>query len=86
MDNEVNLSEISYAEWLEKALQEMIKMPVKGVCLFAITENGDFYNNYHNISLADKFIMAGFIQQDAMWDSMAANGVIEPDGGEENDQ
>lgn len=85
MDNEVDLNDISYAKWLENALQEMIQMPVKGVCLFAITDNGDFYNNYHNISVADKFVMAGFIQQDAMFDSMAANGIIEQDDGEEEE-
>ena len=85
MDNEVDLNDISYAKWLENALQEMIQMPVKGVCLFAITDNGDFYNNYHNISVADKFVMAGFIQQDAMFDSMAANGIIERDDGEEEE-
>lgn len=77
MDNEMNLSEISYAEWLEKALQEMIKLPIKSVCMFAITENGDFYNNYHNVSFADKILMAGLIQQDAMFDSMSVNGFIE---------
>lgn len=76
MENEVNLSEISYAEWLEKALKEMITMPVRGVCLFAITDDGTFYNNYHNISVADKFLMAGYIQQDAMIDTLEVNGMI----------
>ena len=84
-NNEVKLSDIPYAGWLEGALQELVKMPVKGVCMFAIMENGDFYNNYHNVSVADKLLMAGYIQQDAMFDSMAANGIIERDGGEEDE-
>lgn len=82
---EPNLNEIPYAEWLENALQEMIKFPVKGICMYAVMDNGDIYNNYHNISMADKILISGYIQQDAMLDTMTANGMIEKSDGEEDE-
>lgn len=72
-----NLNNIPYAQWLETALQELINLPVKGICLSAITETGEAYTNYHNISMMDKLLIAGLIQQDATLDSLAANGIIE---------
>lgn len=71
------LNNIPYAAWLEKSLKDLIKLPVKGICLNAITENGEAYTNYYEISMMDKLTIAGLIQQDAMFDSLAANGVIE---------
>lgn len=68
---------IPYAPWLEKALQDLIKIPVKGICIHAITNNGEAYTNYYEISMMDKLTIAGLIQQDAMLDSLAANGLIE---------
>lgn len=72
-----NLNNIPYAQWLEKALQEIITLPVKGICLGAITQTGEAYTNYYQISMMDKLLIAGLIQQDATFDSLAANGVIE---------
>lgn len=65
---------IPYAPWLEEALRELIKFPVKGVCMFATTENGEVYSNYHNISMMDKLTIAGLIQQDAFRESLYNNG------------
>ena len=72
-----NWNNIPYAPWLEKALQELITFPVRGICLSAITETGESYVNYYQISMADKLTIAGLIQQDAMLDTLAANGLIE---------
>lgn len=72
-----DLSNIPYAKWLEDTLQEMIKYPVKGISLNALTTNGEIYTNYYEISMADKLLIAGIIQQDAMLDTLAANGIVE---------
>lgn len=74
---ENNFENIPYAAWLEKTLQELIKLPVKSIAITALTTNGEAYSNYHNTSMADKLVIAGIIQQDAMFDSMAANGIVE---------
>ena len=73
-NNNNNLKNIPYAAWLEQALQELIKFPVKGICLNAVTENGEIYTNYYEVTMANKLTIAGIIQQDAMLDTLAANG------------
>ena len=76
---------LPYAKWLEQTLQELVKFPVKGIAINAITDNGEVYTNYHNISMADKLVISGIINQDATLDMLAANGVIEyadEEGGE----
>ena len=72
-----NLNNIPYAQWLEQTLQEIIKLPIKGMCLNAILDNGEAYTAYYNASMLNKLTIAGLIQQDAMLDTMAANGFIE---------
>ena len=74
---ENDFKNIPYAEWLENALRELIKFPVKGICMFATTENGEVYSNYHQVSMMDKVTIAGLIQQDAMLDTLVANEYIE---------
>lgn len=71
------LKDIPYTQWLENALQELIKLPVKGICLSAITTTGEAYTNYYEISMMDKLLIAGLIQQDATLDTLAANGFID---------
>lgn len=77
-----NLNNIPYAQWLEKALKEMIELPIKGVCISALTASGEAYTNYYEISMMDKLLIAGLIQQDATLDTLAANGFIEYADGE----
>lgn len=71
-----NLNSIPYAKWLEKALNELIEFPVKGICISAITNSGEAYTNYYEVPMMDKLLIAGLIQQDATFDSLAANGLI----------
>lgn len=74
---ENNFDNIPYASWLEKNLQDLFSTPVKSICITAVSADGDIYRDYYNATMVDKIIMAGIIQQDAMLDSMAANGIIE---------
>ena len=71
-----NLNNLPYAKWLEQTLHEIIDLPVKGIVLTTVLDGGDAYTNYYNISMADKLIVSGLIQQDAMLDAMAATGII----------
>lgn len=82
-----NFNGVPYAQWLENALKEMLELPIKGICLSAITPTGEAYTNYYEISMMDKLLIAGLIQQDATLDSLAANGFIEyaDEDGEEKD-
>ena len=77
------LKSLPYIPWLENALQELVKFPVKGICMYAITGNGEIYSNYHDVSMSDKLMIAGLVQQDAMMDSLVANGYIQDQEEEE---
>lgn len=78
MNNSPNdIFNLPYAKWLEQTLQELVKFPVKGICISATSTDGEVYVNYHDISMADKLVISGLIQQDAMLDTMAANGMVE---------
>ena len=72
-----NITEMPYAKWLEQTLHDISSLPVKGIALLVSTENGDSYTNYYNVSMADKLIMAGLIQQDSTLDMLASNGIIQ---------
>ena len=72
-----NINELPYAEWMEKALQELVKFPVKGICMFATTDDGAIYSNYYEIPMMDKLTIAGLIQTDATTEALVANGLVE---------
>lgn len=84
--SENKLLSLPYAQWLEQTLQQLVNFPVKGICLIATTENGEVYNNYFQMSMLDKLTVAGVIQQDATFDALAANGVIEYAEDEEKEE
>ena len=60
-------------------------MPMRALAMIGVTEDGDIYNGYYNASAADKILMSGLIQQDAMIDTLEAAGLINGDEEEEND-
>lgn len=81
-----NLNNIPYAQWLERTLKDLINLPVTGICLNAVLENGEAYSAYHNVPMASKLTIAGLIQQDAMFDALAANGVIDYEEDEDGEE
>lgn len=83
-NNNNTFNDISYAQWLEEALKELINFPVKGICINAVTSDGDVYTNYHEINMMDKIKIAGLLQQDAMLETLRVNGMINDD--EEDDE
>lgn len=84
-NNKTDILYMPYAKWLESVLKDIIKYPVKGISFNAVTDDGDIYTNYYNLSMGDKLLVSGIIQQDAMLDNLAANGVIEYDEEENED-
>ena len=82
-----DLNKLPYAEWLEQSLQNIVGKPVQAICImtkFADVEDGadDIGTGYYNCSVADKLVFAGFLQQDAMLDTMKVNGYIPDDDDE----
>lgn len=72
-----DINNIPYAGWLEKNLKDLINTPIKGICIAAVNDKGEVYRDYYKLDMLDKILIAGVIQQDAMLDSLAANGIVE---------
>lgn len=83
-NNKTDIFSMPYAKWLESVLKDIAKYRVRGISFNVITDEGEIYTNYYNLSMGDKILVAGILQQDAMFDSLAANGIISYD--EEDDE
>lgn len=82
--NKNDITKMPYAVWLENAIRDMTDLNVCGITLAAIDENGDTYINYYNITMADKLVISGLVQQDAMMDTLVTNGLVNQD--DENEE
>ena len=87
-ENTKNITSMPYAKWLEETLHDISSMPVNGIALTCTLEGGEAYTNYWNVPMGSKILISGLIQQDAMLDTMAANGILEysDDDGVETDE
>lgn len=78
-----------YSEWLEKALRDVVKLNPDDICIACMSKGGDScYVNVFSGYTLNKLMFAGMIQQDAMLDTLEANGYInetneETENGEE---
>lgn len=91
-----DLKKLPYAEWLEQSLQNIVTKPVQSICILTKftpdpsddeEDLGDeIGTGYWHASVADKLLFAGFLQQDAMLDTMKANGYIPDDDDEEDEE
>ena len=80
-----NITDMPYAKWLEQALRDISNIPVRGMVVSCILEDESTYTNYWKTSMGDKILLSGLIQQDAMFDSLEANGVIQYDNDDGDD-
>lgn len=78
-----DIKKLPYAEWLEESLQNIVDKPVQSICIITKFNTGDTGTGYYECSVADKLLFAGFLQQDAMFDALKANGYIEDDEDED---
>lgn len=83
--NNINITAMPYAAWLEQTLRDISGMPIRGIALVAVTDDSAaWYTNYYECTMADKILFSGIINQDATLDMMAAQGIIEYDDEEED--
>lgn len=72
-----DITKQSYSEWLERALQDAVKLDPQDICIACISKNGEsYYVNVFSNFVPNKFMFAGMIQQDAMIDALELNGYI----------
>lgn len=80
-----NITDMPYAKWLEQTLRDISNIPVRGMVVSCILEDGNTYTSYWKTSMGDKILLSGLIQQDAMFDSLEANGIIQYDNDDGDD-
>lgn len=73
-------SSLPYAKWLEAYLQNVASKPVESICMLVKRENGEILTGYYNCNVSDKLMFAGYVNQDAMFDSLYADGYIVNEG------
>ena len=85
-ENIIDITKMPYAEWLEEALKRISMLPMRTLVILGIDEQGDTYVDYYGASIGDKLLLSGLIQQDAMLDTLEANGIITSEDDYEEDE
>ena len=80
-----NITEMPYAQWMEQVLNDIFGLPMRGIAVVGVLENGDSYTNYYNMRMSDKVVVGGLIKQDATLDMMASSGIIKYEEDNEED-
>ena len=79
------MSEKPIVEWLREVLRDISQFDARGIAVASINKDGDSYVSYYKMNMADKVLISGLIQQDAMLDTLAQSGVIGYDESDEGD-
>lgn len=80
-----NITDMPYAQWLEQTLRDISDLDIRSIAFSGVLESGDVYTAYYNAHMTDKLVLAGIINQDAMMDTLEANGIIEYEEDEEEE-
>lgn len=78
------MSEKPIVEWLREVLRDISQFDARGIAVASINKDGDSYVSYYKMNMADKVLISGLIQQDAMLDTLAQNGIIGYDDSDED--
>ena len=78
------MSEKPIVEWLREVLRDISQFDARGIAVASINKDGDSYVSYYKMNMADKVLISGLIQQDAMLDSLAQNGIVSYDESDED--
>jgi len=76
-----------YTRWLEGFVKRLLSEPqtVEGIAVAVVGNDNTIETGYWQCSMADKLLIAGIIQQDAMLQTLAANADDEIEDEEEKD-
>lgn len=68
-----------YIHWLESLVKRLLEEPqtVNGISVAIVGNDNTIETGYWNCTMADKILVSGIIQQDAMLDTLEANADAE---------
>lgn len=78
------MSEKPIVEWLREVLRDISQFDARGIAVASINKDGDSYVSYYKMNMTDKVLISGLIQQDAMFDTLAQNGIVSYDESDED--
>ena len=78
------MSEKPIVEWLREVLRDISQFDARGIAVASINKDGDSYVSYYKMNMADKVLISGLIQQAAMLDTLAQNGIVSYDESDED--
>lgn len=78
------MSEKPIVEWLREVLRDISQFDARGIVVASINKDGDSYVSYYKMNMTDKVLISGLIQQDAMLDTLAQNGIVSYDESDED--
>ena len=78
------MSEKPIVEWLREVLRDISQFDARGIAVASINKDDDSYVSYYKMNMADKVLISGLIQQDAMLDTLAQNGIVSYDESDED--
>lgn len=79
------MAEKPVVEWLREVLRDISQFDARGIAVASINKDGDSYLSYYKMNMADKVFISGLIQQDAMLDTLAQNGIVSYDESDEDE-
>lgn len=80
------MSEKPIVEWLREVLRDISQFDARGIAVASINKDGDSYVSYYKMNMTDKVLISGLIQQDAMLDTLAQNGIVSYDESDEDEE
>ena len=83
-NEKIDRSTLPYTKWLEEAVAGIIGMPVESICILTKYKDGSVQTGYYECSVADQMLFAGYLNQDAMIETLKINGMIKREEGEED--
>ena len=72
-----DLTNLPYADWLERSLQSLIGTNVQSICIMSRTESGEVGTGYYECNALDKMLFASYLQHDAVVDTITAEDTTE---------
>ena len=93
---EVDLSKVPFAEWLEQVIPDLCRIPARCIGMVALLEDGSTATSVWNASVNDQYTMAGCLIENGVLRTVSANGAMlrdairsaedEDEGKEEDDE
>ncbi len=90
---EIDLSQVPFAPWLEDVLQQVCKQDVSSIAIVCCNTDGSVGTAYYNATCGDKGTMAWQLLLDGIWEMILNNKDLlkeeleaEPEPGEDGEE